>query len=108
MTILFFIPIIFLHVFEAWHRANFGTKNLGVIQLLFSLLLAVALPSIEWWQGLAAFVAVRAWYDCLLNAFSGLAWYYLPKDAIFKEADGYAVLLIRFLIFAAAVLIFMT
>jgi len=108
-----------MHVIEAFYQANFSEKKHWasiVFVFILSLLFAAALPTCEWWQGIAAFIAIRIWFDYLYNAFSGLRWSYVGNDAktdlmiLWLEQKfgailiAYLLLIVRALIFVASII----
>ena len=108
-----------MHVIEAFYQANFSEKKHWTstsLVFILSLLLAAALPTCEWWQGVAAFIAIRIWFDYIYNAFAGLRWSYVgttaKTDLMIRWLENkfgailiaYLLLIVRLLIFVGALM----
>jgi hypothetical protein len=110
MIALLFLTVLSAHLFEAWYDANFGDRHIipvSFFQFCFSVLLAVILPSVIWWQGIAVFIAVRIWFDYMYNHFAGVWWGYMGKtaltDKILRDTDAYLLLFLRCCIFVLTI-----
>ena len=113
MEYFIFIPIMSWVIIEAAYYATFGDRqslSIVVFHIVFCLLLAAALPFTTWWQGIAAFIATRIWFDYIHNALEGVWWGYMGDtsiaDKVLRNFDAYAMLLIRILVFVGSLLIF--
>lgn len=102
-------------VLGAWYDAMFQTKRIipfSFIHICFCLLLAAALPFINWWQGVAAFMATQVWFDYIYNAFTGIWWGYLGNtsiaDRMLRNFDAYVLFIVRVLVFIGSLIIFNT
>ena len=120
MEYFIFIPIMSWVIIEAAYYATFGDRHrvsVVVFHILFCLLLAAALPFTNWWQGIAAFIATRIWFDYLYNAFAGLRWSYVgttaKTDLMIRWLENkfgailitYLLLIVRLLIFVASIMV---
>jgi len=115
MEYFIFIPITSWVIIEAAYYATFGDRHrvsVAVFHIVFCLLLAAALPFTTWWQGIAAFIATRIWFDYIYNAFTGVWWGYMGDtsiaDKVLRNFDAYAMLLIRILVFIGSLVLFNT
>ena len=113
MEYLIFIPAMSWVVIEAWYDSIFGDKHIvpvAFFHILFCFVLAAVLPHNTWWQGIAAFIATRIWFDYIYNAFAGLHWYYLGEtamtDKFLRNFDAYALFIVRVLVFIGSLMLF--
>ena len=117
---LILVPIFCMNIVEAYYKSMFGDKRHWasiVFVFILSVLFAAALPTCEWWQGVAAFIAIRIWFDYLYNAFSGLRWSYVgttaKTDLMIRWLEqkfgailiAYLLLIGRLIIFVASIMV---
>ena len=112
MEYLIFIPAMSWVIIEAAY-ATFSNRHrvsVAVFHIVFCLLLAAALPFTNWWQGIAAFIATRIWFDYIYNAFTGVWWGYLGESSLtdrwIRVIDAYVLFIVRVLIFIGSLLLF--
>ena len=113
MEYFIFIPIMSWVIIEAAYYATFGDRHrvsVVVFHILFCLLLAAALPFTTWWQGIAAFIATRIWFDYIYNAFTGVWWGYLGESSLtdrwIRVIDAYVLFIVRVLVFIGSLVLF--
>jgi hypothetical protein len=109
MEYLIFIPALSWVIIEAAYGDRHRV-SVVVFHILFCLLLAAALPFTNWWQGIAACIATRIWFDYIHNAFTGVWWGYLGEtaatDKILRNFDAYGLFVARVIVFCGSLIIF--